>query len=140
MFSGTAFILWLILPILVWVFHKRIPFAGGNGCMLYIATIIAGSLLYVFAVSLVGAELEHDLNKFDLDGDRSFSKSEMTPEAEAAMRRWATDTGRTFAPIIAAPATFVWVSFWFLLLTAGKWVACKLIANSKKQAESGRRE
>lgn len=103
--------------------------------MLYITTIIAGSLLYVFAVSLVGAELEHDLNKFDLDGDRSFSKSEMTPEAEAAMRRWATDTGRTFAPIIAAPATFVWVSFWFLLLTAGKWVACKLIANSKKQAE-----
>ena len=138
MFSGAAFILWIALPILAWVFRKRLPVVGENRWILYIATVIAGSLLYVGAVWLVDAELEHALYKFDLDGDRSFSDSEMTPEAEEAMRRFTTDTGRTFAPIVAAPVTFVWVSLWFLILAAGSWLIGRLRGGSNRiQAEQG---
>ncbi len=138
MFSGAAFILWIALPILAWVFRRRFSFVGRNTWLVYIVTVIASSLLFVGAVWLVDAELEHALYKFDLDGDRSFSDFEMTPEAEEAMRRFTTDTGRSFALIVAAPVTFVWVSLWFLALSAGSWVIARLRGSSNEnQAEEG---
>ena len=136
MFSGTAFILWVVLPILAWGFRKKLPVIGGHPWLVYIAAVIGGSLLYIGAVWFVGAELEHALYKFDLDGDRSFSASEMTPEAEEAMRRFTTDTGRTFAPIVAGPVTFIWVTLWFLLLSACSWGIGRLRGNrNETQAE-----
>jgi hypothetical protein len=136
MFSSTAIILWIALPILAWAFRRMLPLISGHPWMLYIGTVIAGSLLYVGAVRLVDAELEQALYRFDLDGDRSFSSSEMTPEAEDAMRRLSTDTGRTFAPIVAAPVTFVWVTLWFLVLSGGSWILGKVRGSgNENQAE-----
>lgn len=138
MFSGTAIILWLVLPILAWVFRRKLPVIGSHTWEVYIATVIAGSLLYIGAVWLVDAELERALYKFDLDGDCSFSASEMTPEAEEAMRRFTTDTGRRFAPLVAPPATFVWVTLWFLLLAAGSGIVGRLRGTrSEIQADQG---
>jgi len=140
MFSIAAFVLWMALPILGWLFRGRLPFVAGNLWAIYITTVIAGALLYVSAVWLVGAELKHELYKFDLDGDRMFSDSEMTPEAEEAMKRFTSDTGRTFAPIVAAPVTLIWVSLWFGIFLSASWVIRRLRGGNNTQAESGPRD
>ena len=55
---------------------------------------------------------------YDLDGDRSFSENEMTEDAKLAIKKWSSDTGRSFVPIVAAPVTFIWVGFVYLVLHA----------------------
>jgi hypothetical protein len=137
MLSTAASIIWLLFPILVWAFRKHLPGVGKHIAPLFLATVVVGSLLYVVAAWLDGAELEHAIYKFDLDGDRDFSDSELTPAAREAMRRFTTDTGRTFAPIVAGPATLVWVTFWFLLLAAVSWAITKYWGQTKQNRIPG---
>ena len=134
MFSATASILWLLLPPIAWVFRKRLPFVHNRLLLLFTATVIAGSLLYIGAVWLANAEIEHALYKFDLDGDREFSEMEYTADAQKAMKRYANDTGRSFVPLVAAPATLVSTSVWFAILEAGSWLSKKMRHNDRKSA------
>ena len=120
--SSVAMFLWIGLPILTWIGYRKY-FCNATGCVIaFIGTVLLGYLLYVGAIWMVGKEYEYALSKFDLDGDGSFSDAEYTPEAQAAMKRLTNDTGRTFAPIVAAPISLIWASLWFSLLSAGAWI------------------
>ena len=84
---------------------------------------------------MVGKQYEWELNRFDLDGDGSFSNDEYTPAAQAAMKRLTNDTGRLFAPIVAAPVTLIWVAINFTSLYLGT----KIFAFCKKRSASRQR-
>jgi hypothetical protein len=95
--------------------------------------VIAGIIAYLVLLAAVQAmefALDVELYKHDLDGDRSFSESEMTEEAKRAMNRVTNDTGRTLAPITGVPITFVWTSINFIVLgiveTIGRWLWSRL--------------
>jgi len=60
------------------------------------------------SVWCLDAEIEARMNSFDLDGDGSFSGSELTAEADQALDDWTSDTDRTFAPIVGVPLTVIW--------------------------------
>ena len=80
--------------------------------------LIAFFVLYAFIV--VSAEvqdwlIQEELYKYDLDGNKSFSQEELTPEAEVAMENFTNDTGRTFAPITGFIFSFLYVSLFFLM-------------------------
>lgn len=91
--------------------------------VLFVFTTITGCLLYVCGVWLIGIELERELYTYDLDGDRVFNVSEITPKMEEAMRRFTTDTGRTLAPIVAGPVTLIWVALNFVIFGSLRWLA-----------------
>ena len=116
---------WFFLPLIGWVLWKRKPAPRPNFSVHFLATLIVGSLLYIGGVWLYGFELERELYGFDVNGDREFSASELAAGGQEAMRRLTKDTGRTFAPIVAAPATLVWCSFWFLVFQTGAWLRNK---------------
>ena len=59
---------------------------------------IAYGLLLTYA-HLVDVRLDAELAAFDLNGDGSFSGSELTPAQSEAMDRVVDDTGRALAPI-----------------------------------------
>ena len=117
MFSAIGFIVWLFLPAVVWLSRKRLRILQRHLAIPFIVAVLFGSILYVGIVRIADAEIENTLYKFDSDGNREFSEVEMTFDAQEAMRRYSTDTRRTLAPVVAAPATLVSTSAWFLLLT-----------------------
>ena len=117
-----VFFLWLALPILSWIVYRRC-FPSKTGIVsVFIVTLLVGYGLYVGAIWILDKEYEDALNKYDLDGDGSFSNEEYTLEAQTAMKRLTNDTGRTFAPIVAGPVTFVWVSVWYSTLGVFTWM------------------
>jgi hypothetical protein len=114
MISGIlALLAALTAPAAWFIFRKRkIPFLVG-----FAAAAIVGGVFYFGTSYIYGLELEREMYRFDLNRDREFSESELTDNAKAAMKRWSNDTGRTFAPIVAPIASFIWtsaifVSFW----------------------------
>lgn len=122
MFATSAFLLFLVLPSLAWVFRRKILGSKPHWIpWLFVGVVLAGSLLYVGGVWLVGQEYEADWARFDLDGDGLISKSENTPEAQKAERRLFSDTGRSLAPLVAVPATLVWVTVSFVVCGAATW-------------------
>lgn len=88
--------------------------------------LISFFILYAFIVGsarLSGYQIEQELHTFDLDGDGSFSSNEMTPEAKAALDRFAHDTGRAFAPITGFIFSFLYVAiFYSVVQVVGKHV------------------
>jgi hypothetical protein len=125
MLATTVFIFYLILPLLIWFFRRRFTDHGIHPLVLFIATIVTGYLLYVGGVWLAGKEYESDLYAYDLDGDREFSEAETTPEAKEAMRRFTQDTGRSLTPMVAGPATFIWISVNFAIFGLISWIIVK---------------
>ncbi|HEY5744240.1 MAG TPA: hypothetical protein VIS99_17080 [Terrimicrobiaceae bacterium] len=123
MLSEIAFILYLILPALAWISRKKLLNGRIHVAVLFVFTTITGCLLYVCGVWLIGIELERELYTYDLDGDRVFNVSEITPKMEEAMRRFTTDTGRTLAPIVAGPVTLIWVALNFVIFGSLRWLA-----------------
>lgn len=57
-------------------------------------------------VYLLDIYYELKLESFDLNHDGSFSKEEMTPEAEKAMHDVVSDTARNLAPFTLIPISF----------------------------------
>ena len=112
MTSSATFILYLILPFLAWATFQKFALTKKRMILLFSATVIAGSSLYVVGVHLNRTELQHDLDLYDLDQDGGFSESELTPAAQEAMEL-VGHTGREFAPVIGPIATTFWVSFAF---------------------------
>ena len=135
MISLLGTLIWIALPLTAWlVYRKRFPTEKGLFFSV-VASLILGYVLYVGSVWMVGKQYEWELNRFDLDGDGSFSDDEYTPAAQAAMKRLTNDTGRLFAPIVAAPVTLIWVAINFTFLYLGT----KIAAFCKKRSASRQR-
>jgi hypothetical protein len=87
----------------------------------FFVALILGSA-FSFGTSFVyGLELEREMYRFDLNGDKEFSEQELTAEANAAIKRWSSDTGRSFALITAPIVSLLWTStifaaFWGISL------------------------
>lgn len=139
MISSLATFLWIVLPIFTWIAYKKYYHTITGLVAAFVATLIVGYILYVGTAWMVGKEFGYELSKYDLDGDGGFSNEEYTPEAQAAMKRLTNDTGRSFAPIVAGPVTFIWTSLWFSILSAGSWTVNRFFSgrtqNNKKKAE-----
>ena len=82
--------------------------------------------LQVYQITSYEAELEAHLYTFDLDGDRSFSEVERTPEAERAMSMVTSDTGRSFGLLAAGPMALFYTINWFFVLWGIKYCWLKL--------------
>lgn len=98
--SEPLIFLFLILPLASGI---RLVFKQQKAVKPWVISWLMVSVIcYILFVMVIGQEnqrIEDELYAFDLNGDREFSEAEMTPEAEEAMRRYANDTGRSFAPI-----------------------------------------
>jgi hypothetical protein len=131
MLSTIIFVAWLILPLSACIFRERIPCVCRNFPALFIATLVVGYCLYVGSSRVYGYELERALYKFDIDGDRSLSDAEMTPQAKEAMDRLVNDTGRALAPITGVLFTLIWVSLNFVPFIFVTWLWPKLVGKQR---------
>lgn len=68
---------------------------------------------------------------FDLDRDGSISGAEMTRDAEIAMAKWSSDTGRNFGAVFSIPLFVAWTVAVYCVLAAGDWVASLCCARVK---------
>lgn len=123
--------IWLILfwgafPLLAWILRFFIPMRI-HGIILYIITLVVGYCLFVGCARVSDVVIEQRMNSFDLDGDGGIGGNEMTPEAQAAIDDWASDTGRTFAIFIALPLTAIWSAICLTPLCLGEWIVRRTI-------------
>jgi len=82
----------------------------------FMACTLICYLLLILSVFLTSQHYEFELNKYDLDGDGSFSTEEFTADAEVAMDNWTSDTGRTLAPFIGLITCPLYAGFWHTLI------------------------
>ena len=112
---------WIGLPLIAWSTNlltgKRI-----HPALLYVIAGIAGYCLLLVTVWAVDIHLKAEMNSFDIDGDGSISGPELTPAAEKAMDEWASDTGRSFAPVLGVPLTAIWYAMVLGVLLCGEWI------------------
>ena len=78
-----------------------------HSMLLYLIACAVGYIVLLVGVWSVDQHLEGEMHSFDLDKDGGIGGDELTPEAQAAMDEWASDTGRSFAPIIGIPMTVI---------------------------------
>jgi hypothetical protein len=133
MLFASLLLVWFILPVLMWFANLliRIPTNPKYRIVLIglfcVLTAIAGYIVLLTSVWVLDTHLEAEMNKFDLDGDGGIGGAELTPEAERAIEEWASDTGRTFAPIVGIPLTAIWYGMLFAVLFGGEWVFRKVL-------------
>ena len=127
-------ILWLLLPLFAYI-GNRCRTNRLNGLLLFFATAFVGYFLLLAAVWAIDVDLKYKLNRFDKNGDGSFSDAEMTPAAERAMQEVTDDTGRALAPVIGLPYTGVWVFVCFSILYSAEWIS-KLFRKEPNDDES----
>ena len=120
--SLLALGMYVVVPLVGWFWYLMRWRRSLHPVAFFLVLSVAGCLLYVGSVWLVGYDLERKLYSFDLDGDREFTGAEVTREMQAAMRTWASDTGRSFAPVIALPVTLIWVSLAAGLMVGLRWL------------------
>ena len=115
--STGLLVVFLVLPILsairLIVKRKATVKSWGGGLLL---SAVGCYLLMLASVKLTDAHLEARLNEYDLNGDGSFSGAEVTPQMEEAMAEWASDTGRSLAPITGLFMSPLYSGFWHLAL------------------------
>ena len=133
MTSTIAFLLYAILPLIAWIYWVRYKINKVPFVALIFITICAGSLLYICAVWLVAWDLKR---VWDPDGNGVLDNP--TPEMEMAMKEWASDTGRSFAPIAAVPFTIIWVLLNFVILGAFTGILSAIIFYWRKASASSR--
>lgn len=126
MLSSILSIVWILLPVAAWLLNlctgRRI-----HGLLLLLVTALAGYLLLLGTVAIVNAELDAEIERYDLDGDGGYSEDELTPAAQQALDEWASDTGRQFAPIVGIPLTAIWYTIVLGILYVGHWITVRLM-------------
>jgi len=111
-----AYYTFLALPAGLW-FATRFLFRNRiHWLVLWPVAMVACYCILLLGVHLLDAQLETELYKHDLNGDRSFSGAEVTPAMEKAMGRLTNDTGRALAPITGVPFSIIWVSMNYIPL------------------------
>ena len=147
MVANALILIWFALPIPIWVAHLCIR-RWLPPMLLYILTGLlilftaaAGYATLFASVWTIDAQLEAEMNRFDLDGDGGIGGDELTPEAQRAAEAWASDTGRTMAMVFGLPITVVWYAIMFALLFGGEWAFRKLVLkNPTTESKSERHE
>ena len=109
----------LCCPILILVLRQLGILKIKSTYRLAIVSFFLVFALYVGAAQLLDLRLKAEMYSFDLDNDGSFSSSELTPAAEAAMENYTADTGRTFAPIVGFLYALLYTSLVFGLNKVG---------------------
>ncbi len=121
----------LLLPMVAWAIGAFWLKHRTGRLVVYLLAIGAWALLGLTLSRMTGRYLKADLDRYDLDGNGAFSKSELTLEARRAMQRFTSDTGRSYAPFTAGPIAFVWVSlnygFFAVVLAGWRWMRRELI-------------
>lgn len=115
---------WPLVPAIVYFVSlfkkKRI-----HPALLYLLACVVGYVVLLFGVWATDQYLEAKMNSFDLDLDGGIGGDELTPEADAAIDEWASDTGRAFAPVIGFPLTAIWTAMCFGVFYGGEWLIRK---------------
>lgn len=132
MIGNVLAILWLVLPLATWLFRKRLPWIKGRGSRWFVACLVLGSILDLGMVLATEMELRSGWEKYDLDRNGELSEPELIPEAREAMRRWTTDTGRSFALILVIPLILAWTSVNFAILAFLGWLWARIGAATEK--------
>ena len=73
-------------------------------------------MLMLASVKFTDLHLDASLKKCDLDGDGGYSGAEVTPQMEEAMAEWASDTGRSLAPITGLIISPLYSGLWHILI------------------------
>ncbi len=94
-------------------------------------------ILLLSAVALTDLHLENELDKYDLNGDGSFSGDELTLEMEAAIDDFTSDTGRTFAPITGLFTCPLYSGFWHMLFGILYFVSSCILRRLKRGEQNG---
>ncbi len=87
---------------------------------------MTGYMVLLAAVWVLDVQLKEAMDSYDLDGDGGIGGAELTPEAERAIQEWASDTGRTLAPIVGIPLTVIWYGLMFAWVVAAEWTFRKI--------------
>ncbi len=120
--ANLAAILWMVLPVSTWLSRKRLPWVEGRTGRWFLACAALGTLLYIAVVMVADAGLRWEWEKYDLDHNGELSGPELTPQSQEAMHRWATDTGRSFALLVALPASLAWTAVNLVVLGFFGWL------------------
>ncbi len=120
-------------PLICWCVNACLGNRRIHWAILFVIAVIIAYLVLLAAVQAMEFALDVELYKHDLDGDRSFSESEMTEEAKLAMNRVTNDTGRSLAPITGVPVTFVWTSLNFIVLAIVESLGRRLWSRFRRQ-------
>jgi len=114
--SSFIFIVLIFLPIgsvsyLIWKCNEQ--------ATSWIISAVITSIVFYFVMQLgvhaIRIEKRWNLDQYDLNNDGIFSAEEWTPQAEAAMDDFATDTGLTFAPFTGLFIAPIYSVFWHFL-------------------------
>jgi hypothetical protein len=114
---------YLAMPVGIWIANALLRKRRLHWALAFFAACLFAYLTLLVSVQIINYDLERELYKFDLDGDGSFSESEMTADAKLAMDAVTSDTGRALAPITGIPITLVWTTICFLVCSIVEWIA-----------------
>lgn len=116
-FSTALMIVFLVVPLVsaIRLTVKRVVSLRRWGTW-FLFSALGCYLLLLTSVKLTDLHLDARLKKYDLDGDGSYSGAEVTPQMEEAMAEWASDTGRSLAPITGLIVSPIYSGFWHFLI------------------------
>lgn len=138
---GLMIGLWLGLPLMMWLM-RLLGKRQIHGMFLFAISVLLGYFLFVGCAWAADVVLEQRMNRFDIDGDGGIGGDELTPEAQAAMEDWASDTGRSLAIFTGLPVTMFWAAGCLIPLCAVEWLVRRVMSqrNSKSQPRKGRQK
>lgn len=116
MISKFLLLIYLLLPVAAWMLYARVFKDACTLIPLFMAVWGLGSFIHWSGAAVLGRELKANMERYEHSGIQGH-------EAEEATRRYASDTGRTYAPYLAIPAALVWVSMNFLFF----WIVSLLV-------------
>lgn len=125
--SELLTIVYLAIPAGAWTANALLGKRRWHWGLVFFAACVIGYITLIVTVQIINVELERELYEFDLDGDGSFSESEMTADAKRAMDAVTIDTARAFAPITGLPITFVWATICFIVCSIFEWGVRRLL-------------
>lgn len=124
------------MPTGIWIANALLRKRRLHWALAFFAACLFAYLTLIVSVQIINYDLERELYEFDLDGDGSFSESEMTADAKLAMDAVTSDTGRALAPITGIPITIVWTTICFLVCSVVEWITRLLFASRGSTATS----
>lgn len=108
-------IAWAVWPPVSWLLWRKTHYRVIHWVfVLPFVTLVGFGFMFLSLVVSDALETQ-TLNKFDTDGSGGFDQSEMTPDAELALKNYTSDASRSLAWVLAIPITFGWVTIVYLM-------------------------
>lgn len=111
----------LLLPAAGWLVSTRGGKSGPGKVGVFLAVVGAVAVLHVARAEALNIALKAEVARYDRNGDGAFYNDEWTEKAVEAVRRYTSDTPRTFAPYVALPIALVWTLLCYAGLAAARW-------------------